>query len=244
MICKEPELLLEIKKARRKILALEKRLYAAMADYICLKTSLDCFYEKEYLPRLGPYLDEMETLQNILLGKPAEKPEKRRKDPDKPPSCPSSCAMPARSKEEERELKKIYRELAKIYHPDRGCDSEEKEFLTERMSAVNEAFERRDMQALKRCLKRSEAEMGTGGRSSLSRLEYLRTDAMIIEEMAEDYRGRTKELRTGKACGVMKNVREGASGGIDVFEKMAEELASKIRSYKRILKALKIPSPV
>jgi len=49
---------------------------------------------------------------------------------------------------DDSELKKLYRELAKRFHPDLTTDSQEKEWRESMMAAVNGAYEKHDLNAL------------------------------------------------------------------------------------------------
>ena len=139
---------------------------------------------------------------------------------------------------EKAELKKTYRRLAKIYHPDTASGAQEKEFLTARMSAINEAFKAMDAQTLMRYLRKAEAEIGTCGHSSLKRLEYLKIDEMILDELTASYVGRVNNLKKSSTYKTMRDAREHAKRGADFFAGIEQELKDKIESYKRILKVL------
>lgn len=251
LVCKEPELQLKIKAARKKIHDKEKRLSGIMSDYVSLKIALDSFYEKEYLSRLGPFLEEMERLRNALIGKPFKKPGNTRADPFHAAARalqePLTIVAPGRSagedSDEQAELKKLYHGLAKIYHPDTATDTGENDFLTARMSEINDAFGRKDLQALKRALRRCEVEMGTGGQSSLSRIDNLKIDDVVLDEIICHYRKRIAELKKGPTCRMMRDVREKAKNGTDFFEELISGLKSKIQTYKNVLNILNIPVP-
>ncbi len=250
LICKEPELQLKIKAARKKIHNKEKCLSGLVSDYVALEIALDSFYEKEYLPRLSPFLEEMERLRNALIGKPFKKPGNTAElfqAADRAWPEPLLVTAPGRSAgeglDEQAELKKLYHRLAKIYHPDTATDTGENDFLTARMSEINDAFGRKDLQALKRVLRRCEAEMGTGGQSSLSRLDNLKIDDVVLDKIICHYRERIEELKKGPTCRMMRDVREKAKNGTDFFEELISGLKSKIQTYKNVLNILNIPAP-
>lgn len=249
LICKEPELQLKIKAAKKKILDKENRLSSLMSEYVSLEIALDSFYEKEYLARLGPFLEEMDRLRNALTGSP-KKPNNTA-DPFQATARawqePLTAVAPGRSagegSDEQAELKKLYHRLAKIYHPDTATDTGENDFLTARMSEINDAFGRKDLQALKRALRRCEAEMGTGGQSSLSRIDNLKIDDVVLNEIICHYRKRIEELKKGLTYQMMRDVREKAKNGIDFFEELISRHKSKIQTYKNVLNILNIPAP-
>lgn len=250
LICKEPELQLKIRAARKKIHDKEKCLSGLVSDYVSLKTTLDSFYEKEYLSRLGPFLEEMERLQNALIGKPFKKPnntadlfQATARACQEPPLVTAPGRSAGEGSAEQAELKKLYHRLAKIYHPDTAPDTGENDFLTARMSEINNAFGRKDLQALKRTLRRCEAEMGTGGQSSLSRLDNLKIDDVVLNEIICHYRKRIEELKKGLTYQMMRDVREKAENGIDFFEELISGHKSKIQTYKNVLNILNIPAP-
>ncbi|MEW6041984.1 MAG: DnaJ domain-containing protein, partial [Elusimicrobiota bacterium] len=134
----------------------------------------------------------------------------------------------------QKELKNIYRKLARMYHPDKISEKEEKEFLTRRMAEINEAFHRGDIESLKRYLKRAEAEMD-GSMSSIERIKYLKLDMSVIRDMSEVYVLKINNLKKTEMCKLMsKNPEEREK----VFNKTEERLKFDIKLNKKILKNL------
>jgi hypothetical protein len=79
------------------------------------------------------------------------------------------------------ELKSLYRELAKRFHPDLAAEGPEREAHTARMAEINEAYARGDAAALRRAA----AEAGTQSKLPRTLAELLaerdRLDALIVK---------------------------------------------------------------
>ena len=225
LVCKEPELKAGIEISLKRLRTLEKLFSETMNDYVYAKAAVRNFYLREYLPRLSPLLDEIERLRDALTG--GSRPEPVNASVGNMPPLPESLRP-----EDIGEMKALYRKLAKAYHPDTAREDWKRPFFTERMAEVNEAFRKRDLKALKKLLKRCEAETGLNGRSSLARLAYLRADEAALKEMTAECRFLLAELRIKEEYRTMLEARE---KGPSFLEEKEKRLYSLIDIYKRAL---------
>lgn len=226
LVSKEPELLKKIKVLKKKVFEKEVALFAALEDFVAIQARIKDFYSKVYLPRLGKYMEKIEELKEQMLGRVPEAKEhlpefSLTKEIDENP-------------EVQKELKTIYRKLAKLYHPDRIKDMEEKEFLNRRMSDINEAFQKGDIDGLRRYLKRADAEMGLG-LSSLARIEYLKADLIVLGEMKALYDKKIEIVKENQMCKLMNKTE---SEREEVYKETEERLKFDIALHQKILKTL------
>ena len=218
LISKEKEFVEKIKKLRKEILQKEKILEDTVEKYVTFEISIKNFYKNYYLAKLGEYISILESLKNKLLG-------------IKNVGNEIKNDVEEANNVDEKKLKVLYRKLARIYHPDKNCDEEEKEFFKIRMAEVNTAFEKRDLKELERLLKKAYVEVGYGGLSSVERIKYMEEDLYIITKMTEIYLEKIKILEENEIAQLMKkDPRERE----EIIEKIRERILSDIDMYYKI----------
>jgi len=218
LISKEKEFVEKIKKLRKEILQKEKILEDTVEKYVTFEISIKNFYKNYYLAKLGEYISILESLKNKLLG-------------IKNVGNEIKNDVEEANNFDEKKLKVLYRKLARIYHPDKNCDEEEKEFFKIRMAEVNTAFEKRDLKELERLLKKAYVEVGYGGLSSVERIKYMEEDLYIITKMTEIYLEKIKILEENEIAQLMKkDPRERE----EIIEKIRERILSDIDMYYKI----------
>jgi len=131
------------------------------------------------------------------------------------------------------ELKSLYRELAKRFHPDLAAEGLEREARTARMAEINEAYARRDMASLRRAA----SESGTQPQLPPTLAELLaerdRLDALIVrlrQDIAELNRDPLMLLKIDVA--LARHSRQ------DLLAKMATELRIKLVERRGTLNRL------
>jgi len=226
LVSKEPELLKKIKVLKKKVFEKEASLFDALENFVSLQSRIKDFYSQVYLPRLGKYMVKIEELKEKMLGRTPKIKEhlpefSLTKEIDENP-------------EVRKELKTIYRKLAKLYHPDRIKDMEEREFLNRRMSDINEAFDKGDIDGLRRYLKRADAEMGLG-LSSLERIRYLKADLIVLGEMKDLYDKKIEIVKEKQMCKLMNKTDAEKE---EVYKETEERLKFDIALHQKILKTL------
>jgi hypothetical protein len=105
LIPKEKEYSLKIKNIKKKLFKKELELEKTVMEYLAMETSVKNFYKNYYLKKLGDYIVLLENLKNKVLGIEEKKTEVKE---DKKENLQI----------EESEIKKKYRKLARLYHPD------------------------------------------------------------------------------------------------------------------------------
>ncbi|MBU2529663.1 MAG: J domain-containing protein [Elusimicrobia bacterium] len=226
LVSKEPELLAKIKNLKKKVFEKEAALFDALEEFVSIQVRIKDFYSKIYLPRLGKYMEKIEELKEKMLGRTPKIKE----------SLPEFSLTKEidENPEVQKELKTIYRKLAKLYHPDRIKDMEEREFLNRRMSDINEAFQKGDIAGLRRYFKRADAEMGLG-LSSLKRIEYLDADLIVLGEMKALYDKKIEIVNENQMCKLMKKTDAEKE---EVYKETEERLKFDIALHRKILKSL------
>ncbi|MCX7647115.1 MAG: DnaJ domain-containing protein [Elusimicrobiales bacterium] len=220
LISKEKEYSLKIKNIKKKLFKKELELEKTVMEYVAMETSVKNFYKNYYLKKLGDYIVLLENLKNKVLGIEEKKSEvKEEKKEDARPYEP--------------EIKKKYRKLARLYHPDNFeyLDEEEKEFYDFRMGEINRAFEKMDIKTLERIEKRAEVELDLFGLSPIYRIRYMEEDIYIIDKMIEMYKEKKKELSKEDIAVLMSENPQNLEKKI---EEIKERLISEIKTYQRL----------
>ncbi|MEW6013035.1 MAG: hypothetical protein ACP5SD_01040 [Elusimicrobiales bacterium] len=220
LIPKEKEYSLKIKNIKKKLFKKELELEKTVMEYLAMETSVKNFYKNYYLKKLGDYIVLLENLKNKVLGIEEKKTEVKE---DKKENLQI----------EESEIKKKYRKLARLYHPDNFeyLDEEEKEFYDFRMGEINLAFEKRDIKTLERIEKRAEVELDRFGLSPICRIRYMEEDIYIIDKMIEMYKEKKKELSKEEIAVLMSENPQNLEKKI---EEIKERLISEIKTYRRL----------
>ncbi|OGS66713.1 MAG: hypothetical protein A3J79_00425 [Elusimicrobia bacterium RIFOXYB2_FULL_62_6] len=228
LVSKEPELAREINRLRKEMFEKEKQLFLKLDDLVSIRTSIKDFYAKVYLPRLGRYIEALDEAKSRVIGLPPELaarngPLKFEKETEKEITA-----------EVKKELKDIYRKLARLYHPDRPHSKDEQEFLTGRMAAINEAFRKGDLDGLKRFLRRADAEIGLN-LSSLERIKCLQMEIGVTDAMDRLYAAKVADQKKNE---IYKLMKKDPARREEVFRGLEDRFKFDIGIYRKLQKRL------
>ncbi len=108
-------------------------------------------------------------------------------------------ADPPISSTEAEELRLLYRQLAKAFHPDLATDAGEREFRQEMMLRVNHAWQMRDLAAMQ-SIQQGTADFSGQGPLRLALIEVIRRRAELahLTAVCAAARNRLHQLRTSR----------------------------------------------
>ncbi|MCX7905342.1 MAG: DnaJ domain-containing protein [Elusimicrobiales bacterium] len=200
----------------------EKKLYSTALKFLAIKETLERFYSNYYLKKLGVYLSILDDLKKRFFGEKNNNVFKKESDVKKDCEC------------DEKELKKIYRQLAKIYHPDRYdlLSEDEKEFLKIRMAEVNKYFEKKDILSLKNMLEQAKIEL-SDEISSVDRIKMLNIRLKVVKELTAIYE---EKIDTIKNDEIYRLIEMSEEERIKEIEKKKDLLLSEIEVYVELIK--------
>lgn len=216
----------ELEKKRRELIALEAQLVQKELDLATLQAELRTF-EVRYLRSVGrPYadLDEIEAqIAEALARKtPDDNPARQhathaRRQASESAQAAGHAEMSKVSKlsfQPSETLKKLYRDVARLVHPDLGTDDEDRVRRHEIMAAANRAYEEGDEARLRQILEEwehsPESVKGKGVEADLVRVirkiaqieKRLQTIASTIANLLEsDLFKLKKEVEAAEAKG-------------------------------------------
>jgi uncharacterized small protein (DUF1192 family) len=200
-------------------------------------------FEIEYYIKVGEkyvHLDRLQaTLDNILATKMPHdvNAKKRAAESDKKAQQSANDAEQFKQlKEDDKgkfqatpELKSLYRELAKLLHPDLTLDPKEKERRHRLMQQINEAYQAGDLKRLNDIweAERNNPENIKGDDIGSSLVRAIRKIAQIEKRIAAlEYE--IEQLRKTDLFVLFEVVEKEAAKGIDQLEVMSAELESRI----------------
>jgi len=227
------EIELEAKQAQ--LAALEAELVERELDLATLQAELMAF-ERRYFHMVGSRMArldaiEAEIAEALARANPADASarvraeEARRQAEDSVGADPGNAEAPSKVRfEPTPELRKLYRDLAKMVHPDLTGDEDERRERTVLMGQMNEAYARGDMEALERIhrqwAQRPEAVRGDDIGAELVRT--LRRIAMVRERL-DQVAQEMAELQEADLYRLMQRVQEGDGRGADLLATVRRE---------------------
>lgn len=232
---------LELEQAQNELFEAEADLADRMAEVYAFESAVEA--------RLGPWLDklaevekslehykeQMERLRNerqwgsSLPG--VERQYKRMWDvpPPRAPKPPPEPPIPAT----EAQVKKLYRQLARRFHPDLATDEADRLYRTEQMAAINNAYAARSLVELL-ALEQHKETVSIRGRGQPSG----QTDTQLIQALQAEMsriRRRRLEIEQEKRAIPMRSsvrlsleVKLAQRQGHDMLEEMVTDLEKKV----------------
>lgn len=136
------------------------------------------------------------------------------------------------------EAKRLYRELAKRCHPDFARDDAERGRREARMLQVNEAFRRRDLDALRTLRHEIEADDPDFARRPLSeRLAWALTELQRLDAVLAELRSEWMRLRRGDLHKLWKRHEAGEPVFDDLRDDLEAQLAAEADRLDHIIAA-------
>jgi hypothetical protein len=235
----------ELVRRKAQLLVLSGRLLQRERDLAAFRAELHAF-ETSYRKALGARYARLDELAERLdeTTPPGGLPPEEDPDGDSPAERYPGQGLPGGQnwawgerepeKEPERvvvsdDAKRLFRQLARLIHPDLAGDPQERERRTNLMVAANEAYEQGDTAALERLLEEwrqsPEAVTGSGAAAELERTlrRIAQVEAGILridEELAE--------LDASAMGWLRRRVEKAAHEGWDLLAHMVRELDRQI----------------
>lgn len=144
---------------------------------------------------------------------------------DRPSSAEEeAAALAAELEPEALSLKRLYRRLARLLHPDLAQTEQERERLHRLMSQVNAAYEKEDRATLELIA----AKVGVGvmeeGISEAERLAHLRRRRATLQQVMSSLQRDLQRVRSSSTHRLYEELRRRAAEGRDYFAETEQEL--------------------
>jgi hypothetical protein len=236
----------ELVRRRAQLQVLSRRLLERERDLAAFRGELHAF-ETTYRKALGSRYARLDELAERLdeTAAPADDPDGPDDGEDGPAERYPGQGVPGGQnwawgerepdKEPERravvseDAKRLFRQLARLIHPDLAADPQERERRTNLMVAANDAYEQGDVAALERLLEEWHAspEAVTGGGTAAELERTLRRIAQVEASMRR-IDEELAELEASAMGWLRRRVEKAAREGWDLLAHMVRELDRQI----------------
>jgi len=142
--------------------------------------------------------------------------------------------------EKSEDIKKIYRKIASVIHPDKATDEKSRHLCTQLMAELNDAYARSDVTKMQNILERwhesPEAISGEGTAAELVRI--IRAIAQIKRRISE-IEAEISRIMTSDIYMLMVKVHDGDLAGRDILAEISASVDSEIQNARNELSRLK-----
>jgi predicted nucleic acid-binding Zn-ribbon protein len=231
---------------RRQIGAAEAELVNREAELVDLRVELSAF-RLEYDTGVGRKVAELEGLETEVKrcrrqisqyrqwgpkGPPPtrtgaayvpveEQYERTWRQPEEPPSPPPAEPVDAAT---EAQIKKLYRQLCRRFHPDLTQDATERAWRTEMMTAINAAYAARSLVELQALAEKPDRSPSDETGTNEQRLAALRDKLQQIQRRLREVEWEIRELMDGSTMQMSLNVKFAQRQGRDLLAEMAADV--------------------
>ncbi len=246
----------ELNEKLRTLQVLEEELTELELELATLGAKLAAF-EREYFRRMGSKYAELDRLQAELdallaLRNPSdsqaeatarqsqERAKRSAEETRRFEALPEEASKPFQPS---AELKALYRQLAKLYHPDLAGDPEEQRWRTSIMQEVNEAYEHGDIERLRQILERgSKHAQGVMNRESPKIAEITREIGQA-ESRIRSLKQQIQALYASDLFVLYQAAQNESALGEDLFTKLNKELDTQLVALRERIRTLGVANP-
>ncbi len=148
-----------------------------------------------------------------------------------PPSAPTPPPQPV-SPADEAQIKKLYRQLARRFHPDLAADEADRAYRTEKMTAINDAYAARSLTELQAVAQEPDVFIRTGrvrpGQTEAQLAQALRDELSRCQRRMREIESESRNLHQRPSVQLSLEVKVARRQGRDFLGEMAAELEAKI----------------
>ena len=149
-----------------------------------------------------------------------------------PPTTVQPKKKVAVSENTEAQIKKLYRQLARRYHPDLAENADERIYRTEMMTAVNDAYAVRSLAELlslaKELVEHGQPVSTEKGETAVNMIQALEEELARCQRRLRQIDLDKQSLYTHPLVGLSTEVKFGKRKGRDILAEMAEEVERQI----------------
>jgi hypothetical protein len=199
-------------------------------------------FEFEFEARVGHLWDRLDDLeaeierykdriQMLRKGYLSVERQYRRAWQAPPPSAPTPPAEPL-SPANETQFKRLYRQLARRYHPDLATDDADRTYRTEKMAAVNDAYAARSLTELETLAQEPAPFILTGqpgaGQTEAGLIQALEDQLARCQRRLRQIEAELQSLHQRSSVQLSLEVKVARRQDRDLLGEMAADLEAKI----------------
>ena len=131
--------------------------------------------------------------------------------------------------DETAEMKRLYRELARRFHPDMAHDQEDREYRTQMMMAINAAYTVGNLEKLRALVLEPDAvEHMDNALRDEQLAEALEREIARVQRRLDEVKGELAQLAHHQSTRLMKRKRQAEAAGRDFYAELIREIREKI----------------
>lgn len=138
----------------------------------------------------------------------------------------------------EEQIRVLFRELARRFHPDLTTDPEEKKWRQEIMTRVNQAYTNRDMAALKSLAEEPDRAVDSPEQSKIQEIKTLKLEIKRLDGVIADLKARIFHLEESPAWHLKIEARMKRRSGRNLLSEMETKFQDQIADLQDRLIAL------
>lgn len=148
----------------------------------------------------------------------------------------------------EEQIKNLFRELARRFHPDLTSDPEEKKWREEIMTRVNQAYSSRDLKALRSLAEQPDRPVDSPNQTKEQEIAGLKTELKRLDGVIADLKARINHLEESPAWQLKLEARLKRRSGADLLTELEAKIKEQIADLEEHLIVLgidleEIPAP-
>lgn len=140
----------------------------------------------------------------------------------------------------EEQIKNLFRELARRFHPDLTSDPKEKKWREEVMTRVNQAYANRDLKALRGLSEQPDRPVDSPNQTKRQEIKALKIELKRLDGVIADLKARIKHLEESPAWQLKMEARLRRRSGSDLLTEMENKFKEQIADLEEHLIVLGI----
>lgn len=138
----------------------------------------------------------------------------------------------------EEQIKNLFRELARRFHPDLTSDPEEKKWREDVMTRVNQAYSNRDLKALRALAEQPDRPIDSPNQTREQEIAGLKAELKRLDTVIADLKARIKHLEETPAWQLRMEARLKRRAGSDLLTEMENKFKEQIADLEEHLTVL------
>jgi len=242
----------ELEKKTKELAELESQLVQKELELATLRAEIH-YFERKYVGVIGVLYGELDELEAqiaeaIARSKPSDVKAQQEAATSRDKAAETARTIAADSSDQTKnrnefipsaDLKKLYREIAKMIHPDLALDEKERKKRQELMAAANVAYENGNEAALREILSEwlssPDAVKGEGAGSELVRI--IRKIAQVESRLAK-IDSEIEAMKLSELFQLKTSVEQARKENRDLLDEISTDVKDQISQAKEKLRVL------
>jgi len=138
----------------------------------------------------------------------------------------------------QEQIKTLFRQLARRFHPDLTSDPEEKKYREEIMTKVNQAYANHDLKALRALAEQPDRPIDSPNQTKEQEVAALKAELKRLDGVIHDLKTRIRHLEESPAWQLKMEARLKRRSGADLLSELENKIKEQIDDLEERLMAL------